>query len=192
MAAAYVGLAKRENWQAEVRFYRLPKAIDLPVPKFKFRDGETRRWVEDKLVELGASDSRLIALVREAVPDPPAFLAEPRADALGFELRFEGPAVFPRLTGEAGLHQFRKPNGFDNCLVDASDQGADYLPPAGITRRGAIGTQPAQRIYDADAKAAEDLVLKQTVRWGLQPLAEVIGGFVAERLRVTLERLVAG
>ena len=69
---------------------------------------------------------------------------------------------------------------------------ADYLPPLGITRRGAIGSQNRRRTYDRIQDVLDDVFLQEKLPWQNRPLAAVLGEAIQERLQRNLLALLQG
>src|SRR6266481_7434834 len=89
-----------------------------------------------------------------------------REGVIGLALRIEAAQAYPLFAAEAGLHQFISTQMGGKCLVDASElplrgvkENAFYLPPAGIERRGTIGSQAKRRIIHVDRGLVEDVQL---------------------------------
>src|SRR5262249_1712261 len=125
-------------------------------------------------------------LLRERIHNIAAFLAQPPSRLPGLALSLVGPGAAPRFAPEQGLHIVRGPRHPQPlaCLVESSDGGwAAYLPPVGITRRGAIGTQPRRRTYDRGQEALDDAQLEAKVPW-----EDALSDALAEAIRQGLRR----
>ena len=70
------------------------------------------------------------------------------------------------------------------CLAESNTASlADYLPPAGISRRGAVGTQPRRRTYDRGKETIDDAALSAVLPLLNGPLSAVLAEAVAAHLR---------
>src|SRR5262249_35173560 len=147
--------------------------------------GEARQfWRQDTLVAAatGREPERPV-LVRQRVEDAGAFLAEPPERLPGVVLGLRGPGAAPRFMPEAGLHLLRGPRPA-GCLVETSEAGPrDSLPPSGITRRGAIGSQPRRRSYDRGLEVLDDVRLAAKLPWQGRPLDEALADAITRQLR---------
>ena len=77
------------------------------------------------------------------------------------------------------------------CLVEAGDTGLTaYVPPPGITRKGAIGTQDRRRTYDRGARVLDDALLADRVGWHNRSLAAALAEAVASYLQRCLRSLL--
>ena len=112
-----------------------------------------------QLVPRAAPAGTATLLERRQVFDVDQFFSELPEQTLGVVLALRGTGVAPRFLPEAGLHVFAGEREVE-CLVDCSDAAlADYFPPAGIERRGGIGSQPRRRAYGLDQAITEDKLL---------------------------------
>jgi ATP-dependent Clp protease ATP-binding subunit ClpA len=135
------------------------------LPGLPARDGKSvpaRRLVNDP-ERLFHQHSKIS--VRRWDADGKTLLAPESVDALvgvvGCALEIAGPAIQLRFGGESGLHVFTDARQDGRCLVDTGPAGiADYQPPAGIDRRGAIAGAK-RRVYHLDRGDVEDLALRQ-------------------------------
>jgi hypothetical protein len=66
----------------------------------------------------------------------------------------------------------------------------EFLPPPGITRRGAVGQQPPRREYDHGAKLITDRALGEERPWAGGPLVDALAAAIADRLRRDLRALL--
>jgi ATP-dependent Clp protease ATP-binding subunit ClpA len=194
LAGAYVGAAQSMGIAVEMAAYLLPDGAK--PEKADTTDGAPARegatpprqyWLDDRLVAAasGRTPERDV-LVRKWVRDAPAFLAKPPGRLPGLALGLRGPGAAPRFAPEAGLHLLRAPRLPQPvaCLAEASEARlAEYLPPPGISRRGAIGTQPRRRTYDRIREVLDDALLATTLPWQGRSLADALAAAVAERLR---------
>jgi hypothetical protein len=182
LAGAFVGAARGRGLAVELAAYVLPEkakaAREQPGGADPGREGNgeppRQFWRQDTLVAAAADrvPEREI-LERVWVKDPDAFLAAPPARLPGLALRLRGPGAAPRFAPEHGLHLLRAPRlpQPSACLVEASEARlADYLPPPGVSRRGAVGTQPRRRTYDRGRELLDDALLGTTLPWPNRPL----------------------
>jgi ATP-dependent Clp protease ATP-binding subunit ClpA len=116
------------------------------------------------------------------------YAAEPAPLLCGIALCCEGPLVWPRWSGERGLHELtHESNRPHICLVHASAAAiTEYQPPEKIDRKEGIGGQPVRRIYDRARKSAEDRPSGKRQRWSGSP-ADVIAVSAEERLLQQLD-----
>ncbi|MBL8797666.1 MAG: ATP-dependent Clp protease ATP-binding subunit [Planctomycetia bacterium] len=143
-------------------------------------------WDENKLYADANGRPPRPLLVRERIKDLWTFLQEPPPRLLGIGLQLTGRAATPRFVSEQGLHVFRgaKQAQMGRCLVDVSSAtDANYLPPPGITRKGAIGDQDRRRAYDCNQEIIDDLLLGEKLPWQNQPLAEALAAAIEQLLQ---------
>jgi ATP-dependent Clp protease ATP-binding subunit ClpA len=110
----------------------------------------------------------------------------------GFEL--SAPGIFPRLHGEAGVHRFSDGERSSLCLVEISDASlADYRPPAGIERRGAISDHELRRSYDLARRSLHDPELGsgKNISWLGRRLDTAIASAVEAGLHQALEQVLS-
>jgi ATP-dependent Clp protease ATP-binding subunit ClpA len=133
-------------------------------------------WRKDALIQ-PAAGREPEAILLERTADDGRLLRSPPERLIGILLRLEGTGVALKYLPEQGLHQLK---GRDfvppaTCWLDADAVSAErYLPPTGITRKGAIGTQPRRRVYDLVAEVAEDDSLGKKLPFDDAGLAGVI------------------
>ena len=97
---------------------------------------------------------------------------------------FAFPTRYLRL-GDVQLHVFQREKGTANCLVEASAADvANYVPPEGVDRRGAIGGQRKRRTYRQALGVIEDALLGEKVAWGGRDL----GAALHEAIEALLQR----
>jgi ATP-dependent Clp protease ATP-binding subunit ClpC len=205
LASAYRGVAQALGIKIELVAYHLPSAIavarDTPVekpaePQVEQDGDETlpQFWRQDTLVVAASrrQPEREI-LTRKRIADPDAFFASAWQRVPGLVLGLRGAAAALRFTPEAGLHIFRGPRQAQAspCLVEVSEsEPTAYLPPLGITRRGAIGSQNRRRTYDRIQDVLDDVLLQEKLPWQNRPLAIVLAGAIEKRLQRNLLALV--
>ena len=191
LAGAYVGSASGMGLGVTMVAYRLPDGAEQTPPAGKEGAAEEEPprqfWRENKLLTpaSGRQPERVI-LVREPVKDITAFLTNPPTRLPGLALGLRGPGAAPRFVPEQGLHILRGPKLPQPvaCLAEISEaELTAYLPPMGITRRGAIGTQPRRRTYDRGLEALDDALLAEKLPWQNGPLAQVLAEAVGRHLR---------
>jgi hypothetical protein len=195
LAAAYVGAARSMGLTIELAAYVLPdKAKTSKEQVAESRpgteeNGEPARqfWRQDTLVVAasGRTPERDV-LKREWVRDFGAFFAAPPDWLPGLALGLGGPGAAPRFAPERGLHILRSPRLSQPaaCLAEASeDRLADYLPPLGTSRRGAIGTQSRRRTYDRGKELLDDPLLGSPQPWPNRPLEGVLSETIGAHLR---------
>ncbi len=196
LAAAYISVARDMGMTVEVVAYLLAdktkaakeqSAESSPEPA---EEGEPPRqfWRQDTLIVAasGRTPEREV-LQRHWVRQPGALFAVPPARLPGLALRLRGPSAAPRFAPEQGLHILRSPRLSQPavCLVEASDARlVDYLPPPGISRRGAIGTQSRRRTYDRNKELLDDPLLEAPLPWPGRSLE----GALTEAIGSTLRR----
>jgi ATP-dependent Clp protease ATP-binding subunit ClpA len=204
LAGAYVGAAQGMGVTVEAMAYRLPetgKTQREPEPDTRGAalaaddSGELPQqyWHEDTLYAAasGRRPERPV-LVRERIEEPAAFFATAQERLPGVALRLRGNGATPRFTSEQGLHVLRAPRLPQPvaCLVEVSDVGLPaYLPPSGITRRGAIGTQTRRRIYDRGLEVIDDAMLAARLPWSSR-LADALAEVIEKGLRRAVSALL--
>ncbi|HMC89809.1 MAG TPA: hypothetical protein VKI17_09680, partial [Gemmataceae bacterium] len=208
LASAYLAVARARGTHIELVAYRLPSApaVTQDGPATKSSDPQVEEegdevlpaqfWRQDTLVlaASGRQPEREI-LTRQWVNDPGSFFARAWERIPGLVLGLRGAAAALRFTPEAGLHIFRGPRQAQPtpCLVEITEsEPADYLPPLGITRRGAIGSQNRRRTYDRIQDVLDDVFLQEKLPWQNRPLAAVLGEAIQERLQRNLLALLQG
>lgn len=198
LAEGYWGIAQATpGHSCKVLAYRLPKAAaprPLPTTEAEVRDAsspETPCWRDDRLIAPAAGrQPEQELLIREWVHSGHRFKVAPE-HLIGIALHLRGPAVAPRFGSESGLHVFTpfKAGASTKCLVEVSDAALkDYLPPAGITRRGAIGTQEERRTYHRAQQTIADRLLAKRVPW--QDLSKAIAAILEELLQRRMRELL--
>jgi ATP-dependent Clp protease ATP-binding subunit ClpA len=180
LARGYVTFADSLKMATELLAYRLPTqrpaedTTDDPVAAIQALFATNPYWRGDILVvPPTARQPQRELLERIPVQQVGEFFSRDAPHWLkGVALEFHGPAAAPRFRPEAGLHTLRsrgKPPAV--CLVEASDEGArKYVPPADITRRGAIGNQERRRTYDEARELVEDHLLNESFTWAVNEL----------------------
>jgi ATP-dependent Clp protease ATP-binding subunit ClpA len=201
LAAAYIGAARYFGMTFDLMACRLPEPGRSPSAKDLERGpveesetpGAKQYWRKDILIaaSIGREPEREV-LVRDLVADADALLAElpPRLPGLALELH--GPAAAPRFTPEQGLHLLRSPKQPQAaCLVVATTEALTaYVPPPGITRKGAIGTQDRRRTCDRGAGVLEDVLLARRIAWQNRSLTAALTEAITEYLRRGLRTML--
>jgi ATP-dependent Clp protease ATP-binding subunit ClpA len=204
LAAAYVGVARHTQTHVELLAYCPPMtdrrarepaaradtaalASDLPDES---EVSAEQFWRQDTLFAAAAGrQPEREVLTRLWPKDIDAFLDQPPGRVLGLALNLRGRAAAPRFAAEQGLHLLRSPKQAQpgKCLVEISEaELTAYLPPAGIARRGTIGTQNRRRSYDRGLQVLDDHVLEKKMPWQSRPLPAVLAEAMEERLRRNL------
>jgi ATP-dependent Clp protease ATP-binding subunit ClpA len=184
LAAAYAGVAEKLGGHAEVWQF-------LPG-----RQGRDQRSTPERRLVLeppGAFSGTVPLRVRRWDRDRKSFqdveaVSAPWEGVVGVALAIQAPAVLPLFSAEDGLHQFNAARDAGKCLVDTSPlplTGAKdltfYVPPSGVERRGAIGSQPRRRLYHPDRGLVEDTALGRTIDWDGRSLAELLADVMEQR-----------
>jgi ATP-dependent Clp protease ATP-binding subunit ClpA len=209
LARGYAGAARELGLSVEMVAYRLPAdraPAPAPTPPAARTEEAPRaaaepsaaltrqQWRQDSLYAWSIRDREREVLVREWVEAPDAFLADAPARLPGLALALEGTAAAPRFNSESGLHLLRQPRGQPTavCLVVPGEEGLDrYLPPPGISRRGAIGSEERRRTYDRGAGWLDDVRLRRRVAWQGRDLAGALAEAVEDHFGLCLEHLLA-
>ncbi len=120
---------------------------------------------------------------------PRSLTVPPRDGVIGLVLAIAAPAGYPFFAMENGLHLFTSSKSPGRCLVESSTlpmightDGSFYQPPAGIERRGAIGSQGKRRTYLLDAQEAQDLWLNRKFTWDRGELTQALARMMDQRL----------
>ncbi|MBI3267988.1 MAG: ATP-dependent Clp protease ATP-binding subunit [Planctomycetes bacterium] len=130
------------------------------------------------------------ALLKTAVDQPEHFPARPRDGTIGLAFEFSGPLAYPRLEPENGIHLLHGPQAAHACLVQTTDgPWADYAPPEGIERRGAIVAREPRRTYDLSGRTATDAFAAE-VTWQRGGFAQGLAAAIEARLLHDAEALV--
>jgi ATP-dependent Clp protease ATP-binding subunit ClpA len=202
LAAAYVGAARQLGLVFNVLAYFLPAAGRLPAdaggkaPERGTTDALPPRqyWRNETLIAAPSGrESEREVLTRDLVKDVDAFLADLPQRLPGLALELHGTAAAPRFVPEQGLHILRGPKQPQPgvCLLEAGDTAlAAYVPPPGITRKGAIGTQDRRRTYDRGLALLDDARLLVRVSWQNRPLAAALAEAIEANLRRCLHSLL--
>ncbi len=144
-----------------------------------------------KPVPLGAPPDETPELVGISIPLPDKFLEAEAETPFGFLMEIRGENCLLLLKDEVGVHVLHAKDAADECLVHVSDATiAKYVPPEGITRRGAIGRQGKRRVYNLRRRTAEDLVLRITVSWTGGGFVPAIAALLHENLMRAVEAQV--
>ncbi len=207
LAGAYVAAAKGMGLAVAMIAYLLPdggkqerpaagKEQAAETAPVSDQEGEPPRqlWRADRLwIPAAGRRPEREVLVRKKVEDIASFLAAPPPRLPGLALSLRGAGAAPRFMPEQGLHVLRDPKNPQPiaCLVEGSEaELTDYLPPPGITRRGAIGTQPRRRSYDRGQEVLDDVLLAEKLPWRNDPLAHALAEAINKHLRRAMKALL--
>jgi ATP-dependent Clp protease ATP-binding subunit ClpA len=207
LAGAYVAAARSLGLAVAMVAYLLPngekaerstpdkgQATEPEPPPDPEAESPRQSWRDDRLwlPAAGRQPERPV-LVRKRVEEIAAFLAAPPPRLPGLALSLRGSGAAPRFMPEQGLHPLRDPKNPQTmtCLVEGSEaELTDYLPPPGITRRGAIGTQPRRRTYDRGQEVFDDVLLAEKLPWRNSPLAQTLADAINRNLRRAMRTLL--
>jgi ATP-dependent Clp protease ATP-binding subunit ClpA len=172
------------------------------LPEHEARDEHSspeRRRVIDPHKTLGGAEHALVQWWdRKKLKDRgEEVVVRSREGVIGMALRIEATHAFPLFAAEAGLHQFISTQMGGKCLVEASElplcgakENTFYLPPAGIERRGAVGSQPKRRVIQVDRGQVEDVHLNRRQSWDGNSLANLVAELMEENLRNNARKLL--
>ncbi len=153
-------------------------------------------WDKDVLIApaSGRGSACREVLNREPVKDVAVFRSEPAPRVVGVVGQLRGPGAFARFGPEVGQHVFRtarQPQG-RTVLVDVSEAKLlQYVPPPGVTRRGAVGVVDRRRSYDDVQRIIDDALLRRKVPYPNRSLAEALDKVLADHLQANLQAMVA-
>jgi hypothetical protein len=178
LTRAYVQVARAMGGRVEAYQYR-PTRADAALEASSGRqvlDPEKHRWVDG---QRGLTPT----LERRPIPELDPFLAAPQPRGIGLGLSIGAPAAYPRFAPEQGLHLLANAKKTSRCLICTSEVVlAEYVPPEGIERRGAIGGSERQRSYDFEEGVVEDILLGRKFAWPSRHLLSVLTLVLEERL----------
>lgn len=113
-----------------------------------------------------------------------------REGVIGLALRITARYALPRFVLEEGLHYFISVKAGGKCLVETNPlpltgslTGSFYVPPVGIERRGAIGSQVKRRVYQIDRNLVEDMALVRKLTWDGNSLPGLLSDLMEQILR---------
>jgi hypothetical protein len=82
------------------------------------------------------------------------------------------------------------------CLMDTDQLPLTgttfYVPPPGIERRGAIGSQARRRVYHVDRNLVEDVSLGKRLAWDGKSLTELLVDVTDQNLRKNAHNVLTG
>jgi hypothetical protein len=116
------------------------------------------------------------------------------ARAIGIGMQIRALAATPRFAPESGLHVLKssKQGQPARVLIEGTESELEaYLPPEGITRRGAIGSQARRRVYDRTLEMVEDPSLECRLLWQDRAVAGVLAKAIDDRLQRNLLSIIA-
>ncbi len=199
LAAAYTEVAAKNGLQSEWLLYSLigPAKPPTETTTDKEPPPDTAKpfWDKDVLIAPASGrEPRREVLNREPVKDVAVFRSEPAPRVVGVVGQLRGPGAFPRFGPEVGQHVFRtarQPQG-RTVLVDVSEAKLlQYVPPPGITRRGAVGVVDRRRSYDDVQRIIDDALLRRKVPYPNRSLAEALDKVLADHLQANLQAMIA-
>jgi ATP-dependent Clp protease ATP-binding subunit ClpC len=122
-------------------------------------------------------------LLLQKVIRPEEFLSIVRDGVIGIVVGVVSSLVYPRYEPERGLHIFIEEEKQYKCLVHTSEASTEkYLPPPGISRRGAIGAQEKRRTYNFNDNIVEDESYKKRLYLNGRKINEAMATAINERL----------
>jgi len=194
LADAYRRVAERHKLRMRAVRFTLPASPQPPARAEGQPGAAPQHWHGDQLIATATAKQpeRVVLERREIAPDLLGWLPE---DTLGVALELSGRGAAPRFQDEAGLHLIRldeQKSVPDKGLVETSRQLLhEYLPPEGITRRGAIANQPRRRTCDVPRRLVDDEHLGARRTYQEDTLAELIYAAMEEFLNRKLKSLLA-
>jgi hypothetical protein len=202
LTQAYLALSQKRGVRWEMVAYSPPRSgktiskLDLPegVDEASLENEQViYSWQEDTLRGWKKGGGSWEVLTRFKITGLDGL---PSRTIVGFGIHLWGwtSSIGLRLLSESGLHVLRQPNASQSskCLVDSSGQLlAEYVPPEGIARRGAIGSQNRRRLYDRSAHIAEDVQLEGKLDWHNRALDDVLDEAVEKCLEQRLQSLLS-
>jgi hypothetical protein len=183
LTGAYYHLGLGQGWQVQLWQF-VPRPAAGPGKKTSL----ARRVVSDSEKFLNPAGKIWVRPWDERKKQlEKAELVQPLEGVVGAALEIRGSAVNWRLTGETGLHILQGKNS-GKCLVEAGACSMkEFVPPEGVERRGAIGSQPKRRIYQLERGEVEDLMLRRKFRIRTAELhlllAEITDQLLQDRIR---------
>jgi hypothetical protein len=120
------------------------------------------------------------------------FFLSPPEKTMGVVLHVQGDLAFPRFRPEAGTHIIKERNREQICLIEVVRTSfAEYAPPAGIERPGAIKAKgaPVCRTFEVDAKRVKDRVLGERP-WEAADLQSCVTELIEDRLKLAIEAII--
>jgi ATP-dependent Clp protease ATP-binding subunit ClpC len=169
-------------FEAASAYFRVAVEAGFHVKVFEFSvdqsgAGKGQKEADKSLEMLGRN------VTKKKIEGAREFFDRPREGVVGIALGIEGPMAYPRYEPEQGLHAILEERRTERLLVHTSDAPvADYKPPGGIERRGAIAHQEKRRTYNSNESFAEDMILKKRFAWPGRSIDEVLARAIEERL----------
>lgn len=201
LAAAYRQVALSDpNGQVDLVVYQLPgngaREITAEQPEGEKTEAGEARFTWRRRPATDPLEDSLIAAAVGRKPEQEILrriwikdLSALPARIIGIGMQIRALAATPRFAPEPGLHllKMEKQAQPARVLVDGAERELEtYLPPEGITRRGAIGSQERRRIFDRTLELVEDLFLQRSLIWRDRALACVLADAIEERLQRNL------
>ena len=130
-------------------------------------------------------------LLRQRVVNEQDFFRQSWDGVLGLLLEIDGPRVFQRFSGEAGLHRFVLAQTKPQCVVEtALPKLTEWLPPFGIGRKGALQHSSKCREYDNVKNVVADAVIAKPQWFALDRLSQTIASLMEARHVRAAEALI--
>lgn len=114
-------------------------------------------------------------LMRQRILNAHDFVSRELTGVLGLMLEIDGPRVFHRFAGEAGLHRFHLAQSKPQCVIEtALPKLMEWLPPFGIGRKGSLPHSSKCREYDNVKNIVVDSVVQKPQWFTLGRLAATV------------------
>jgi hypothetical protein len=198
LADAYRLVAARHQLHIRAIRFTLPASPQPPAREegqpAEQPDEVKQYWDGHRLIAVAtAKQPERVVLERQDVVTE--MLGGLPAETLGVALELSGRGAAPRFQDEAGLHLIRLDETRqvpEKGLVETSRRPLrEYVPPEGITRRGAIANQPRRRSCDVPRRLVDDEHLGDKRTYQQDTLAELLYAAMEEFLNKKLQGLLS-
>jgi ATP-dependent Clp protease ATP-binding subunit ClpA len=197
LADAYRLVADRYQLQIRAIRFTLPASPQPPAraesKPTEPPDEGPQRWEGDRLIAVATAKQpeRVVLERQDVVAETVRWLPE---GSLGVALELSGRGAAVRFQEETGLHLIRldeTTSVLDKGLVETSRRSLhEYVPPEGITRRGAIANQTRRRTCDVPRRLVDDEHLGDRRTYQEDTLAGLIYTAMEECLQKKLQALL--
>ncbi len=130
-------------------------------------------------------------LLRQRILNAHDFVSRELAGVLGLVLEIDGPRVFHRFAGEAGLHRFLLAQSKPQCVIEtALPKLIEWLPPFGVGRKGSLQHSSKCREYDNVKNIVVDSAVVKPQWFALDRLVATVAELMETKHIRTAEALI--
>jgi ATP-dependent Clp protease ATP-binding subunit ClpA len=171
LAKAYYEIVR--DFNASIDVFEFAALSNEELAAIKYRDED-----KEKICTLLGRNA-----VKRWVDKPSEFFAAPRSQTVGIILHINSNLAFLRFEPERGLHTLTRAKHTHKNLVHTSEVGVkEYVPPAGIEKRGSINHQEKRRDYNNDENKIEDAANKARYYFDKDNLKSALRSAIEQRL----------